>query len=173
LLAVAVLALVGCGKTDPELRLEGVAQVRVDKLGVVAGPLPSLSDGSNPEGLVWSVSSQEVARVDGDQIIASAPGTATVTGEWHGQSVSWKLEVTHEVALHFHDPPAALAVGQSVLLEVDVQGLPLHPQLEWSTSDPAILEVDPEGRVTGRGSGVAYITASGPGGEAVVELTVR
>ena len=173
MIAVAVLALVGCGDSDPELRLEGVAQVRVDKLGVVAGPLPSLSDGSVPEGLVWSVSSEDVARVDGDQIIAAAPGTATVTGEWHGQSVSWKLEVTHEVSLHFKEPPAEVGVGQVVRLQVEAHGVPLRPQLEWASSDPNILSVDAEGRVSGHAPGVAYITASGPGGQAMIELTVR
>ncbi len=180
LLAIAVLAGCGGGQTVAEasLLLDGPELVRVDRLGPVAAPPRAvLSDGGVPEGLQWSVDPPEVARIDGDRVVAEAPGRARITGTWNGQSVDWTLAVEPAMTLRIDGAPARLSVGDTLSLRA--VGLIGEEAVDpgavtWSSSDEELLPVDPDGSATALGPGRVWVTADSPSGaQAVVEIDIR
>ncbi|MCB9673805.1 MAG: Ig-like domain-containing protein [Alphaproteobacteria bacterium] len=171
-----VVALVGCGGTTPELMLEGEPHVRVQELGEVEAPIVRLSDGSVPEGLVWSVSEERVASIrDDGRVIAAGEGSTQITGSWQGQSVSWQLEVEPDFVLRFERIPASVAIGEThqlvVIAELGGQSTP-PTAVVYVSSAPEILSVDGGGLLKGESAGTAYVTASGHGGRAMAEIAV-
>lgn len=172
---VLALAMVGCGG-GPILELDGPREVRVDRLGPVEAPSAALSEGGAPSGVVWSVEPPEVARVDGESVIATAEGDAVITGSWQGQSVSWSLEVRPSYELLFVGAPAQIGIGEAVPLQVAARrgGEDARPgALAWSSSDPLVLTVDGEGVARGVSAGVAFVTVDGHGSTAMAEIRVQ
>ncbi|MEQ1501135.1 MAG: Ig-like domain-containing protein [Myxococcota bacterium] len=175
-----LLVLLGCGAPGrPELQLEGPVEVEVDRLGPVEGPRAVLDDGTEPEGVVWTVSQPGIARVDGDRIVAEAPGEVQVVAEWGGARVAWTLRVDVEAALAFVAPPPTVRVGEPVTLAITATsgGAPIDPgPVRWTTSNPAVLTVAAGGplscAVTGVAPGMVYLTARARSATAMVELEV-
>ena len=48
---------------------------------------------SAPDGLIWTLSRDGVARIDGDEVVAEGPGEVQVVAEWEGERVAWTLRV--------------------------------------------------------------------------------
>lgn len=174
-MAVGVLSVLACGAHEPpELVLAGPDRVRAEALGPVDAPAVVLHDGTVPEGLIWSLSREGVARIEQDRVIAEGPGVVQVVAEWEDQRVEWTLVVELGTTLAFVRPPARLRVGEEVPLEVEatVGDDVVEPgPIEWASSDPGILAVD-VGRATGVAPGTAWITASARGASAMAELEV-
>ena len=174
---LSTMTLVAClgADKDPRLLLHGPEVVRVDRLGPVVGPEVHLDDGSKPHGIIWSVSSDQVAQIDGSIVVAIGPGEARVVGEWEDQRIEWQLVVELATRLTFVDAPARLAVHEEVALQVEAR----HGDeaidvgsVQWATSDPHILQVQ-AGRALAMAPGMVFVTAQARGAQAVVEIEVR
>lgn len=170
-----VVALLGCVE-PPELKLDGPGEVVVDHLGTVQGPRAVLPDGHVPDGVTWRVAESSVARIEDGQVVAFGAGSTDVVGSWDDQQVVWTLKVEPALVVAFVKPPPTIAVGATVPLTVQatfggsaVEGA----AIAFSSSDPKVLEVAPDGAATGKSPGMAYIMASSRGSEAMVEITVE
>ena len=171
---------IGCGgeaTTELELALDGPARIRIDHLGAVQGPGVVLSDGTEPEGVVWTVSEQGVARVNGDSLVAEAPGEVMITGTWEGQTVNWTLVVDPAMVLHISGARPRLSVGDMITLrangtigEESVE----TGEITWSSSDSELLTIAADGSVEALGTGRVWITAkTANGAESMVEIDVQ
>src|SRR5688572_13921537 len=117
-----VVTLVACGAYEPPaLVLDGPEHLRVDRLGPVEGPRVELEDGTEPEGVIWTLSREGVAHVEGDRLVAEGPGEVQVVAEWEDQRVEWTLLVELGTMLAFVQPPSRLKVGQEVPLQVEAR----------------------------------------------------
>ncbi len=174
-LSTALLAMVGCGaEREPELVLAAPSELRATALGPIEGPAVLLSDGSEPEGVIWTVSHPEVVEVQRNRVVAVGPGSTGVTAEWEGERVGFDVVVALDTRLSFLGAPETLRVGDVRELElVALLGdVPVDPgRVHWSTSDPEVLRVD-DGSVTPVLPGTAWITARARGASAMVELEV-
>ena len=172
----ALVLTVACSWHEtPELLLDGPSEVRVEVLGPVDGPRVVLEDGREPDGLIWTLSRDGVARIVGGRVVAEGPGAVEVAAEWEGERVAWVLHVELATMLAFVDPPSSLPVGASRTVEVAarVGQTRVEPgPITWSTSNPEVVEVDATGTVVGVGAGVAYLTARARGASAMVEVEV-
>ena len=103
---IRLAALIACHASSTQaLRLDGPDRVTVDRLGPVSGPRIVAGDGELPSGLIWTLSREGVARLDGNQVIAEGPGEVAVIAEWEGAKVQWTLVVELETQLSFVSPP--------------------------------------------------------------------
>ena len=82
----------------------------------------------------------------------------------------YSLNVTPETvdlrSIHDHPELTAMmtdATGEEIVVN----------NVEWSSSDPRVVEIDGNGRVTARGNGQAVITAKTKGNEKQVKVTVN
>lgn len=73
-------------------------------------------------------------------------------------------------ALTFVSPPARIAVGAEVTLQLGGGGS--AADVAWESSDPTVLEVR-AGVARGVSPGVAYVTASVVGVQAMAEIAVE
>jgi hypothetical protein len=172
----ALILGLACGEPDPpELRLDGPSEVRVGSLGPVDGPRVILEDGRSPDGLIWTLSRDGVARIVGGEVIAEGPGDVEVAAEWEGERVVWTLHVELATELAFVDPPSSLPVGASRQVAVAARAGETEidaGRVVWKSSNTEVLGVDPSGRVSGMSAGVAYLTAQARGASAMVEVEV-
>ncbi|MDQ8153607.1 MAG: Ig-like domain-containing protein [Gemmatimonadota bacterium] len=115
----------------------------------------------------WSSSAPGTVSVDADGVVeALATGEARIIAT--AGTVSAELGVIASRvsvrAFGVHPSRASLCVGESARIEVDVtdhRGLSRDPRIvAWSSSDPSIARVTPDGRVTAIGHGQAKITAA-------------
>lgn len=160
---------------EPTLELRGPLRVAVDAYGPVQGPVAQLSDGSSPVSLRWTVEDPGVAQVDAEGIVSAiGPGTSVVSGRWKEERVSWTLVVEPLLSLRFEHPPTNAEVGEQVELTVlgFYQEVPVEVSPRWTSSDPTTATVSEAGIVTGRRTGIVYITAEVGGAEAMLELVV-
>ena len=170
-----LLVLIACDpRREPERRLDGPSEVRVDHLGPVPAPRVVLGDGTDPEGLIWSFSRTGVASIADGAVVAEGPGTVSVVAEWEGERVSWDLVVELRTELSFVDAPANLAAGEAIDLRVAASrgGEPVDPQaVEWTSSDDQVIAVV-AGHARAIAPGTAFVTARTGGASAMVEITV-
>jgi len=172
---VAVLAACTSSEPQPQLALDGPARVKVDTLGKVDGPHAVGPEGVEPEGLVWSVTPDHVARVEDGQVIAIGRGEAMVTGNWHDQQVQWELVVEPTVTLAFDDPPAEIEVGdrRKLAIQATIGGQPAIPvSLDWSVEPDGIAVIDEDGVLEARAAGTIWVTAKHGTSEAMAEIDV-
>ncbi len=157
------------------LVLDGPSRVRVDQLGSVEGPMPSLSDGTVPEDVHLEIRNESVAQVVNGMIEATGPGETQVTVSWQDQHANWTLVVQPTVRLRFSDVPAQIAPGSQLTLPLEANIGDDQVQLngvEWISSDPAVITVV-DGVASAHTSGVVYVTAKSSGSQAMVEITVQ
>lgn len=176
-MSIRLLVLFACFATGTRtLTLEGPSDVSVDRLGPVPAPRVVAEDGSVPEGLIWNLSREGVARIEGGQVIAEGPGEVEVSVEWEGSRVAWMLRVELETVLSFVSPPPSVGVGEAVQLSVHgtLGGEPIElGSVSWTSSDDRVLQVSRDGEAIGVAPGVAYVTARSGGGSAMVEVEVH
>jgi hypothetical protein len=173
---MVIALLLAC---DPVVRedppaLDGPAEIHVSELGPVDAPV--IRRGGQPVEVGWTSSDPSVAVVDGSGIRAVGAGATSLDATPAELGVSVRLFVDLPVVLVPVDPPARLAVGESQTLRVDQRGedgtIPYAGALDVVSSDPAVLRAEPSGLVTGVAPGVAFVTLTAPGGEAMVEIAV-
>lgn len=147
--------------------------------------VPHDSNGTPVQGftITWASSDTAVATVSsGGLVSARGAGTATIRATAAGKigsiavTVSAPPVVDREVARVETDSAAlALGVGESrtiVARALDVNGQPLTRTFAWSTSNGAVVSVDPAGKVVATGAGTALVTVSSEGRQATVLVTV-
>lgn len=172
---------------DVEVRLVAASlEVDPESLALVEGETATLSvtaedargNAFTPDRLAWNSSDPEVAAVSPEGLVTGLlPGLATIQVGQDGIELEVPVEVgarAHEILL---DPEETeLGVGESLLLAVtvlDPRGDPiLPPEVEWSSSDPAVATVDQEGEVTGVRVGEVEIRASRDGVTGTALVTV-
>lgn len=171
------LALLGCSGLDAqqELDLAGPREIRVDSLGPVVPPAVALADGGEVDGLAWEVEAVDVARVDGERVVAVGPGRTVVIGTWEGQTVEWTLVVDPALQLRFVEPPFEVGVGERRDLAVEARlGDQVLPSAEvvLASNEPEVLRVS-GGAIVGVAPGIAYVTATSGRSQAMLEVAVH
>jgi len=125
--------------------------------------------GASVDGLAatFSSSNPAVATVDSKGVVkALANGTTSITVDVDGVESSTLVTVKQVVAGVSVSPRVASvnAIGATqtfAALAVDALGNPVKAvQVQWTTSDPHVATVDPNGTVTAHGAGTATISAT-------------
>jgi|GEM_PF-3476262 len=131
----------------------------------------SYSDGSTQpvsSGVAWSSGNPGRATVSAAGLVTGvATGPVTITGTANGKSATASITVTAAlVSINVSPSTADVEVGKTVALAAtgtysDTSTGPLGPpQLNWSSSNPAVATISGGGVVTGVSVGSATITAS-------------
>lgn len=154
--------------TDTVPVLDGPQSLTVRELGPV--PTPRVVAGNDLVRVDWVSSAPNVAVFDDHGLRAVGRGEAVVSAEIDGHPVSWRLTVELPVALRFEHAPGELLVGESVDLDLVVDGV--RGPVSWRSSDDDVATVSEHGLVTGHEPGVVYISAGIGDAEAMMELSV-
>ncbi len=129
--------------------------------------------------LEYSVADANVVQLDGNRMVAKAPGTATV------KATSGKLTQTFEVTVKlpevdtvaFETVPATLKVGESAALAVVAKGTDgaaiQGVSFTYSSSDEKVATVDATGKVTAVKAGAVTVKAEGGSKAAETKLTIK
>ena len=133
----------------------------------------------NPD-VVWTSSNESVASVNAEGLVtARRTGSATITASLDSLNASAEIEVLlppHRITL----TPSSIrfdALGATQLLSVEV--FDLHEELlkdapvSWSSDDPSVAAVDPNGTVTAVNAGMTRIAARSGNVTGYAEVTVN
>ena len=135
---------------------------------------------SNME-VVWSSSNEDVAEIDEDgEVYALSGGTSVITCESvDGGYRAFCLVTVIEPVIEITISPETyrLGVGKTYALTATISnhGTATNTEIEWSSSDDSICEVDENGKITGIDYGYATIyaeAADGSGAFATCEVRV-
>jgi len=133
----------------------------------------------SPRRTTWRSSDPLVARVEGGRVDAVGPGRATISAADGGLTAAAEVVVRLPAFARIALRPVrlTLAAGRSARLEaaaVDGGGAPVKGvPLAWSSSDPRVATVAPDGTVAAVRAGRAQLTAAGGGKSAAAAVTVR
>ncbi|MBB6637400.1 polysaccharide lyase family 8 super-sandwich domain-containing protein [Cohnella thailandensis] len=143
-------------------------------------PILAPADTTEKE-LTWSSDDTSVATVDdAGNVTALSAGTAHVTAAAASNPSLFgttEVTVTPEVkvdSIEILDHPDTVRLDDTLQLSARV--LPdnaTRPGVSWSSSDPAVLDVDRTGKLTAKLEGTATITAAAGGQSATAEIRVR
>lgn len=128
------------------------------------------------DSVTWKSSDPNVAVVSNKGVItAKSAGTATVTATAGGVSASCKVTVTPAVAkIAVSYSALTLEVGKKASLDAAVSPADASAKITWTSSDPKIVSVDNNGRVTAKAPGKAVIYCGTDGGsKAGCKVTVN
>jgi hypothetical protein len=168
------VALVSCDEAaeapSGPVTLDGPAVVTTRAYGPVEGaPRLLLGDGSEIEPTELIVEPAEVARAEGDVVIAVGPGDARVTVLSGADHFVWTLQVRPDVRAELVRPPEALVAGarEPLSATVLVGGVEADVPVTWSCQPADVCRM--EGAVLETvGPGAGWLTAHAPGGAAAV-----
>ncbi|MBI4658023.1 MAG: Ig-like domain-containing protein [Verrucomicrobia bacterium] len=167
------LAVVDAPPPPPPLRTE--PQNAKLRLGSAPTQLAALS-GANRTSGKWSSSDSGIASIDPNGVVtARKPGTATISvdaGTSGQASTTVKVEAS-SLRIEPQDPKVQLG-GPSFVLAVFDGDKRLPPTAgRWTSANPAIGGVAPDGRVTGTKAGTVTVTFEGPMGKVSTTLTLQ
>lgn len=190
ILASSLLAVVTCGDgatepppaPDPPRATTVVVspqQVRLAALDATSQFTAEVSDQNGQvmtgTGVTWSSSNAGVASVDATGLVtAVGNGTATITASAGSATGSATVEVEQDaVTLSLAPEDVAFhSLGDTLSLVAEGTDANGHPvAVTWSSSDPAVAQVDDSGLVTSTGNGTATVTAGA--GRRMLSATVR
>ncbi|GLC26096.1 serine/threonine-protein kinase [Roseisolibacter agri] len=126
----------------------------------------------------WRSSAPDVATVNREGVVSAlAAGSATIRAESSGHDATVALQVRPAAvaSLTLSSPIGALHVGERARLSAivrDRRGATLDRPLRWTTLDPKVLTVTPDGEVEARGLGVGVVTVECEGQQATAEVGV-
>lgn len=142
--------------------------------------IPQTADSLPIEGvpISWAVGDTAIVRFDpaSGALTARRSGTTTLTFAARGyMAKGWTIEVLPGT-VGFDRPRVTLRAGEQstpVVSYISEQGQPLSRAsgLQWSSSNPAVARVTPEGTIEASGPGRATVTAEPAGGQSA-QLTV-
>ena len=127
--------------------------------------------------LVWSSSDSSVATVDSKGVIKGLKsGTVTITAKTKDGKVVGTTTITVKViptptpkvitSLSFAQDNISIKKGNTLGLVVEVEPTELsNTELTWTSSDPSIVKIDENGKITGVKEGTATITVTSPNGK--------
>ncbi|CCO07632.1 Ig-like domain-containing protein [Desulforamulus hydrothermalis] len=128
---------------------------------------------------VWASLNEGVARVQGGQVEAVAPGRAVITADYGFKQVT--CEITVQDGRHI--PVQGLTLDrQELLLPLNSQvrltaviepAEASNPAVSWASSNPAVVAVDKNGLLKARRTGTAVITATSADGGFTAQCTVE
>ena len=145
-----------------------VARVSKNKLALVEGRTHKLQlNGVGKAKVTWSSSNPRVATVSSSgEVRALKKGTAKITGKANNQSSSCTVRVSSAVwakSISLTKINHIMLVGESQYVDYrispDVSRITEGYSVTWGTSDPRIVDVDKEGKITVKGEGTATISA--------------
>jgi hypothetical protein len=183
MLAIATFATVHTSCEDP-VEVTSVT-ITPPTLVMKAGDRQTLTATVTPENaadktITWSSSNPAKAEVDVStgEVTAKVAGTANITATTaNGKTATCAVTVATEVSSVTVSPDMLkLVAGEKQTLTVTVEPQDATDKtVTWSSSDPAIAEVDAStGEVTAKTAGTANITATTANGKtAACEITVR
>ena len=126
----------------------------------------------------FTSSDPAVASVNADGLVtAQANGTATITaisGSVSSTATVAVMQVLERITLAPNNVELA-AIGESAQLQVtalDANGTPISAEVNFSSSDPAVVSVNAEGLVTARANGTAIVTVTSDSMSASATVTV-
>jgi uncharacterized protein YjdB len=127
--------------------------------------------------VTWSSSNPGIASVSaGGHVVAREFGVATVTATVEGVSAQVAIDVRSPVAqVHVTATPSGIAVGDEVQATVmlrSANGSVVQRPVTWTSSNPAVAEVDANGKVRGRAGGSALIVATSDNQQGWIEIRV-
>lgn len=166
---LAVMSLLtACGPQVASLRLDGPPEVVTHTLAPLqlAGVTALDADGA-PIGeavaVTWTVVEPAVARLDGTTLTPLSDGTTAIRAAATGVAAEYHLVVSLPDTLALV-MPTGLRVGDSptplsATVLADGQPVP-DAQITWSSDQPEIALVTPEGLLTPVGSGNAQVRAT-------------
>ncbi|HEX8830652.1 MAG TPA: Ig-like domain-containing protein, partial [Longimicrobium sp.] len=158
---------------NPAVAVDASLQMRALAFDRKGAPVTGLQ-------IEWTSSDAAVAPVTNDgSVSGKAAGTATVTAHVGGKTASTSVAVTAKVpvvaSITLSPANPTVQVGATVLMQTVVQdaaGRPIGVDLAWSSSNPGVASVSPEGLVTGRAAGTATVTVTAGGKSLSTLVTV-
>lgn len=162
--------------TPPTARLKTVGQTLQLVAIAQTGEGAPIMDPS----VEWTSSNESVASVSAEGLVtAHRTGRATITASLDSLAASAEIEVAlppHRVAV---TPPSIRfdASGQTIRLSVEVfdvlDALLLDASVSWSSDDPSVATVGPNGTVTAVSAGTTRIAARSGDANGYAEATVN
>ena len=123
---------------------------------------------------------EKVITIKDNKIIAESIGKTTIKLVAAEAELEIEVEVVEKLLpakVQIKSPDTKVYEGFDIKLEVDIRDqfnqIMLDEKVKWSSSDSSIAEVDENGTVTGKESGITTITASVGDKEATFELEVK
>ncbi|MDQ5857757.1 MAG: Ig-like domain-containing protein [Acidobacteriota bacterium] len=126
----------------------------------------------------WTSSKPGVAAVDeGGRVVSKSSGNATITVAFGSVSAEVPVEVVDAALIEVLPGQATLVgpAGTELPVAAVVKSSKAEPvalPLTWASSDPKVVTVSPQGRVTSVGNGKATVTARVGELQGAVEVTV-
>ncbi|MGE0354377.1 MAG: Ig-like domain-containing protein [Gemmatimonadales bacterium] len=127
----------------------------------------------------WSSSDSAIATVDGNGLVTGvSPGQATISATVEGHTGSAAITIDLEQVGTVIVVPGSLTVGagldaQLSVITLSASGDTLRGRtVSWSSSAPAVADVDAAGLVAGLGAGTAVITATSEGVSGSAQVSV-
>ena len=156
---------------EPNIKLNKTSAVLYHGGSAASIQLKASVKGANKE-VVWKSADTKVAVVDAKGVVtAKGAGETVITAVANGQSSSCELTVL-DSALALNIDAVRLSTkgaGSSVKLVPEITGA--SRKVVWSSTDSSIASVK-NGKITGRKTGTATITATANGVEAKCAVTV-
>lgn len=177
--------LVACGgPTAASIKFDG-EQAPVHTVDAVAVKAPQVLDAegkalAEQPAVVWTVTPDSVAKLDGNNIVPVANGEAVITAAVGEIKAEYKLlvQLPDNVAIAGYDPAAPFAVGETRQMtaavrsgETAIDGL----KATWSVTAPAVATIDENGLLTAVAAGMTDVKATYAGAapiEATTSITV-
>lgn len=158
----------------------GTLALSQQTLALTKGGEAVLSVNAEPWGAVpasavsWSSDDEAVAAVDNGTVTAAAPGTATITAEVNGKSLTCSVTVSYAGVdgISLDRSALTLVSGGSTALTATVSPSNADQTVTWTSSDEAVATVAQDGTVTAVAAGEAIITASAGAYRASCTVTV-
>ncbi len=181
MLIALVALLTGCTPAPASIKLDGEAAVSVHSTDPLPLEKASVLDasGNAVEGQVpvWTVTPENVAKLEGENLVPLANGEATVTATLGDIKAEYKVTVAlpDKVALTGYNPGDAWTVGETKALtgqvfsgETALEKLPVT----WASDNTAVLTVTEAGEATAASEGAAKLTVSHGALATTVDVTV-
>ena len=161
--------LVGCGQTPADITFAGEPMMTVHTTDAVAANVATVVDAEGKKletqpAVVWTVTPDSVAKLDGDKIVPVADGDAKVkacAGEICSE-YDFKVAMPNDIAVTGVDgvewkTGATAQLAAKVLAgETEIPG----QKVTWTSDNAAVATVDESGKVTVVAPGAATITAT-------------
>lgn len=152
---------------------EGPLALSRADITIAAGETARLTASGGTGEVAWSTSNENIAAVEGGSVTGKAGGTVTITATSGEESVSCTVTVTGDpwvssANLSLNKTDFTFGSGDTpVTLRVKGTESPVT----WTSKNPSVAAVSPEGVVTWAGKGTTTVTATVDG--QILECIVR